>query len=177
VSFNAWYDRGYVEGEAVPPACFAIGPDPEELVPSEKSPVRQADSCAECAFNEWGSKGKGKMCGNHRVLAVVEDSDDPKAPIMTLKVSPTGIRYWDAHVADCFAANPAGPIAAVTEIYFDEDSDYPSLRFCSPEPSVNENVALHVTRQSVAADKLAREPDVSQYEPPKPVARGTSRKK
>jgi hypothetical protein len=168
VSYNAFYDRIYSEKDRTPPACFALGVDPKAMVPSENSPEKQADACSECPYDEFGSKGKGKACGNHRVLAVVEPNDDPKAPMYIMQLPPTSIKHWDAYVAAIAAQFKKGPYAVETEIYFDPASKWESPRFGDPSP--NENLLVHFARREAARARLLTEPDVSQWTPLKKVA-------
>lgn len=169
-STNKFFDRPYKDGEVTPPACFAIGEEPTSLVPSKNSPVKQAESCNKCPNNEFGSKGNGKACGNHRMLLVRagegDDASDPQAPKFKLQVSPTGVRAFDAYVSSIRTQFEAPIYAVVTEIYFDPNSEYQSLRFGNPTP--NENLELHFKEAQAAKEALAQEPDVSGYvAPPK----------
>jgi hypothetical protein len=174
-SMNAWHDRPYKKGEESPPACFAIGDNPNELIPSPNSPRIQAKTCAECAFNEWGSRGAGKECGNTRLLAVREPGDDAGADIRILQVSPTAIKAFDAYVKSLEVQFDGVPIQFETEIYFDPNLDYPTLRFGNPKP--NKNLDAHFGQQKAATARLAEEPDVSQYKPvvAKPLGKGAKR--
>lgn len=162
-SMNAWHDRPYKKGEEAPPACFAIGDNPNELIPSPNSPRKQAEACKDCAFNEWGSRGAGKECGNTRLLAVREPGDDPNADVRVLQVSPTAIKAFDAYVKSLEVQFDGLPIEFETEIYFDPNLDYPSLRFGNPKP--NKNLNVHFGQQKAATARLSEEPDVSQYKP------------
>ena len=77
---NAFYDSAWTEDDAKPPACFAIGQNPDNMVPSPNAPVPQAEDCNSCPMNHWGSDGTGKACANIRKLAVVapdEAGEDP----------------------------------------------------------------------------------------------------
>ena len=167
-STNKFFDRPYKEGEVIPPACFAIGDNPLELVPSDKSPDKQADSCSKCPNNEFGSKGNGKACGNHRLLMIRagtgDDASDPNAPKYKLQISPTGVRAFDAYVQSIRTQYQAPIYAVVTEIYFDPNVDYQSLRFGNPQP--NPNLELHFKEAQAAKEALKQEPDVSGYTPP-----------
>ena len=71
VARNEFYEGAYDKDNMSPPACFAIGVAPNKLVASDNSPQKQADTCAECPMNAFGSAGKGKACKNGRVLAVL----------------------------------------------------------------------------------------------------------
>lgn len=165
VSANYFYDRPYKEGEIVPPACYSINESPLLLKPSDKSPVKQAEACNVCPNDQFGSNGKGKACTNTRLLAVTVPSDDANAPIYLLKVSPTGIKAFDAYVKTIESQFDGPPIVVETEIYFDKASKWPSLRFGNPKP--NANLEVHFNLQKAAKERLLTEPDVSQYQPPK----------
>lgn len=169
ISTNKFFDRPYKEGEAVPPACFAIGTDPKKLVPSSNSPDKQADDCESCPNNQFGSKGNGKACGNHRLLLVRagigDDASDPQATKFKIQLSPTAIRAFDAYVSSVGTMFSAPVHAVVTDIFFDPKSDYPTLRFGNPQPNVN--LVLHMKERAAARESLLQEPDVSTYEKPK----------
>lgn len=166
MSYNAFFDRPFSEKDKIPPACFAIGSDPKNLVPSENSPDKQSGACKGCPNNEFGSKGNGKACGNHRILAVVAPDGDENSPMFTIATSPTASKYWDAYVAEQISKNPLGLLAVSTEIFFGEE-DFPTLRFGRPE--ANQFVGVHAKRVELATQRLLREPDVSNYvAPPKP---------
>lgn len=169
VSYNAFFDRPWKEGDATPPACFALGSNPRELAPHASSPQKQSDTtCADCPNNEFGSAGSGKACGNHRILAVVEPTDKPDAPIYLLQLSPTAVKHWDAYVNGVLLRFKLPTIGVVTDITFDPAKEYPSLRFGNPTP--NPNIGLHMGRQEQALARLLQAPDVSGWEPLKQKA-------
>lgn len=161
VSANFFYEGEYDKDNISPPACFALGSNPLQLVPSDNSPVKQSDECKGCPMNEFGSAGKGKACKNTRVLAVLPPDATEDTPIWLLKVSPTAIKAYDSYVRSVASAFQMPPVSVVTTVSFDEGSDYPSLRFGDPQP--NENLAVHFGRQEEARKLLETEPDVSQY--------------
>lgn len=169
VSANNFYDGPYDQNNITPPACFAIGLNPTELVPSNNSPVRQADSCAVCPLNQFGTddRAKGKACKNTRVMAVLPPGATADTPLWVLKTSPTAIRNFDAYVKAVANAFELPPVGVVTEISFDPSVTWPSLRFGNPQP--NEDMALCHGRRKQAMDRLMVEPDVSGYEAPAPV--------
>jgi hypothetical protein len=173
VSYNAFYDRPFSEKDKTPPACFALNQNPKELVPSETSPDKQSEACDGCPNNEFGSKGAGKACGNHRLLAVVEPGPNPDSPILLIQTAPTSVKHWDAYASAVVAKFGMTPIGVLTEIYFDPDQEYPTLRFGNPVP--NPDVAVHLARQPAALKRLMTEPDVSQYAPP-PATKAPARK-
>lgn len=168
VSYNAFFDKPYKDGDPAAPACFALGLEPTSLVPSAKSPDRQADSCGTCPNNQFGSKGDGKACRNHRKLAVVAGegdlAGDPNSPMWILEVSPTALKAFDAYVSTVRTQFNVPPIGVITDVFFDPSSEFQSLRFGNPQP--NPNLGLHFARRAAAKERLMAEPDVSRYEAP-----------
>lgn len=170
-SRNEYYEGNFDKNNIMPPACFAIGDIPSQLVPSDNSPNKQSDSCATCPMNQFGSRGAGKACKNQRVLAVLPPDADPETPIWTIKVSPTAIKNFDGYVKNVARLFGVPPVGVVTTVSFDESTDYACLKFSDPEP--NERVADFMARLEEAKEILAQEPDVSGYEAPvarKPAA-------
>lgn len=71
-----WYKDGWVEGSNAAPDCFSTN----GLTPDAQSRNRQANTCASCPMNAWGSRitpaGKaGKACGDSKRIAVVPLGD------------------------------------------------------------------------------------------------------
>ena len=160
VAGNFYYTEAYDRNNIVPPACFALGLEPAGLCPSDNSPDKQSDSCASCWANQWGSSGKGKACQNTRLLAILPPDADVETPIMTLKVSPTAIKSFDAHVGSV-ARTVGMPVrAVVTRINFSED-DFASLRFSTLRPVDKDLLLLAQGRLEEARSILLTEPDVS----------------
>jgi len=136
VSRNTYYEGAYNAKQMESPACWAEGPTPDGLIPSAASTRIQGAACDECPQNEWGSaaQGNGKACKNIRVLALLP-ADDPTADIMTLNVSPTATKNFDAYIRTLSVVHGIPPFAVSTEISFDENETYPKLQFASPEPN------------------------------------------
>lgn len=170
-SYNTFYEDKFDKNNIVPPTCFAIGDIPLKLVPSDNSPVKQADTCAECPMNVFGSDGDGKACKNSRLLAVQLAVPDPDnggrltvfedTPIWTIKVSPTAIKGYDGYVKTVARVFQAPPVGVLTQISFDENRTYASLTFGEPQP--NEDLEVCVPRIVEAKEMLIAEPDVSGY--------------
>lgn len=74
---NQFYDEDFTTDSPQSPACYAFGTDQTEMMPHEKAPRKQNDSCAGCPMNEWGSaeRGNGKACKNVVRLALIAESD------------------------------------------------------------------------------------------------------
>ena len=185
-SRNEYYEGAYDANNITAPACFAIHPEPKSMVPSSNSPNKQADDCASCPMNQFGSAGKGKACKNMRVLAVqmaVPDNDNGGAltvfedtPIWLLKVSPTAIKNFDGFVGNVNRIFGMPPISVVAEVDFNPTETFASLTFSNPRP--NEQLDVSFARQAEAKELLDVEPDTSSYgqTPAKPAARPQARK-
>ena len=118
----------------VPPNCFSIGVEPLGMVPSDNSPDKQGDACSTCWANQWKSDGNGKACKNHKVLAVMAPNASPEDPLMILRVSATGLKSFDAHVASVARVFERPPYGVITTITCDQNTDYQTLRFGNPQP-------------------------------------------
>ena len=165
VSYNAYYDKPWNPNQIVPPNCFSIGLEPAGMVPSENSPEMQAESCAACWANQWKSSatGNGKACSNTKLLAVIAP-DDPEAPLMLLKVTATALKSFDAYVTGVARSFQRPPRGVITEITFDPNQKYSSLRFGNPVACTPEQLALAYSRKDDAMERLMVEPDVSAFE-------------
>jgi hypothetical protein len=160
---NAYYDTEYDRNTITPPVCFALSPSDKGMIPSSNSPDQQADSCAACPKNEFGSKGRGKACSNYALLAVLpaDFMEDPDQPLMLLKVSATGIKPFNGYVSALATTHRKAQWAVSTTVGFDPKSDYSTLRFGNPQDLDAEQIAAIFSRQEEAQRMLAVEPDVS----------------
>lgn len=168
LSMNNFYENPFDQKNPEPPGCFAIGDIPLRMVPSPNSPNRQADTCAECPMNEFGSSGDGKACKNSRVLAVMPlrgdgetDEDLAAQPLWLLQVSPTALKAWDGYVKDVQRQYGVPPLGVITEVNFNEAVTYAQLTFSIVGP--NEDVHVALDRVDEAKELLNEEPDVSSY--------------
>lgn len=173
IAANNFYEGKFDPNAITPPGCFALGPNPMKLIPSDNSPNKQSDECRTCPMNEFGSDGAGKACKNQRVLAVLPPDGDAEAPLWKLVVPPTSVKAWDAYVRSVSSMFQMPPVSVVTTISFDDSVDYPKLIFSDPQP--NENLEAHFARQAEAKELLMTEPDVSQYEAAKPAKKTAAR--
>lgn len=173
-----FYDRPFDRNNPTPPACFAITRGkPTEMAPSKDVPDRQSDACSSCPNNEFGSAGDGKACKESRLLAVIPDDADATTELALLGVSPTGLKPFDSYVRTLAASMNTSPIAVVTEVSFDPNVTYASLRFGNPQPCPQDLLATAFALREAAKTRLLSEPDTSQYQPPgRAPARGPARK-
>lgn len=171
ISANMFYDRAYNPDEAVPPACFALGPNPRELTPSVNSPVRQSDTnCAVCPNNQFGTapNGKGKACKNARLLAIIplESLIEGTPELVTFSVPPTSVSTFDKYVANTAARLRTSPTAVVTTFSADQNAEYQTPKFSANRPLTAQELAEVFKFRDQARERLMTEPDVSKYEPP-----------
>jgi len=174
VTSNLYYDRPYNKDVITPPACFAIGPEPTLLIPSNDSPVRQADTCSSCPMNQFGSAttGAGKACKNARLLAVSPaDWDGEEPPIWILSVPPASIKHFDSYVSNLAVRNKTIPIGVVTKLTLDSSSEYSSPRFEVVRPLDSNELSSYFQLRESASARLNTQPDVTGYEPPKQAGR------
>lgn len=171
-SKNALYEGKFDEKNPAPPVCFALGKTIKDMKPSPNAPDPQCDNCAECPNNQFGSDGDGKACKNSRVLVVLGPEDvDPEIELMTLEVSATAIKRFDAFVSTAQKVHGLPPYGVIVSAGFVDELSYPSLTFSDIQE--NKNVAAHIARRAEAADMLEIEPDLSKAKVEKKKSTGT----
>lgn len=161
ISGNYFYQGAFDPDDIAPPECFALGAEPSLLVPNDKVVSKQADSCSVCPQNQWGSadRGKGKACSNKRLLALLPLDATEDTAIMTLKISPTGIKQFDGYVGGVARSFGLPPVGVITTFSFDPANDYPSVRVGEPEALSADQVAFFASRQAEARQILMTPPD------------------
>lgn len=178
VSTNKFYSGPYNPSNPSPPDCYAIGRVLGDMAPEADSPSVQADDCATCPLNQFGSglNGKSKACKNTRTLAVVVvDPEDPSAaaaadaPLYTLDLPPTAIRSFDGAVSAVARSLNAPPVKAVLTVSARNVGTYALITFTDPVP--NPDYAAHYGRREECQDMLFRKPDFTPRET-KPQGRG-----
>ena len=159
VAANYYYTESFDRGNIVPPVCFAISMEPSTMTPSDNSPDKQSGACASCWANQFGSAGKGKACQNTRLLGILPTDADADTPLAILKVSPTAIRAFDAHVANV-ARKHGMPIRAVTTKFSFSDDQYSSVRFTDGGLADKDLILLANARKEETVQRLSTEPNV-----------------
>ncbi len=134
VHYKGIYSAAQPQG----PDCWALGrdnPDSGNLVPSPTIVKPYATSCNKCPKNQWKSdpQGKGKACKNQRRLIVVGADANKDSEPLTLYVSPGALKNFDGYVASLASTHGLLPIQVVTEVSFDANQAYPSLKFSMVE--------------------------------------------
>jgi hypothetical protein len=122
-----YYKNGYVDGSAEKPDCYSN----DGITPALDAQERQAEKCAVCPHNAWGSKvsengSKVKACSDSRRVAVCP-AGSPDAP-MLLRVPAASLRDLGAY-ADMLAKRGAAVNAVVTRMSFDHSVAHPKLVF------------------------------------------------
>jgi len=165
VYLNSWYSKKYTEdSQGSIPACFAVSPELADMAPHENSKKPQADACAECPKNEWGSGGKRrKACRQGRKLAVIdlEEAGDAEsiegAEIALINVPPTSVKKWGTYVKDVKARFSRPFWAVATTVTFDQDADYPILEFDTDE-KLDKEVTLAIKERREEIRELLMTP-------------------
>jgi hypothetical protein len=176
---NEYYDTPFDRDNPTPPACFAIAERQDGMAPSDKSPKKQSEVCADCWANEWASaeRGKGKACGNRRQLALIHgddvESDDPT--IAGLRLPPTTMANFSQYVKKLSEGMSVPSWAVLTKISFDDDEDHEKLKFELVEPLPEELLGSMLGHHKTGMKMVLEPPDVSGYKDPE--KEGTARKK
>lgn len=162
VAVNMIYKGGYNPNVRQPPLCWAIGKNLDELKPSAGVKEPQGTECATCPKNQWqsGQNGKGKACKNQRRLIVIGENFKSGDEPMSLYVSPTGLKGWNAYVKRLAQEHSKLPVQVVTSIGFDPQQAFPTLTFAFDHAHgrLNDVMSLRALHQ----DMLMREPDVTE---------------
>ena len=88
---RTYYPHAYQAGSVEVPACYSYGdaPHPEAIAP-------QADTCAECPMNQWGSNGRGKAC-KERIKIAFTPKDG--GPIVTMRAPVTSTANFGKYLS------------------------------------------------------------------------------
>lgn len=159
-NFNRYYPPGaeYNAQNPKPPVCFALDKDLELMAPSDKASDQQADNCAACPKNQWGSDprgGKGKACENRVRLAVVPADAKEDSEVYTLGISRTALKHWASYVNGLHAVSKH-PMEVVTVLSFDPNQSYPTVRFAAS--AAHDNLEVFAVLREKAQSLLDQPP-------------------
>ena len=104
ISERAWYAKEFDADAVQVPDCYALDND----VPHEEATNPQADTCAECKHNKWGSatRGKGKSCRESaRVIVIPANVPLASAQMYSAKLPVTSLSTVTAITSRCGQAN------------------------------------------------------------------------
>lgn len=179
---NAFYEGDYDEGNPQSPLCYAFGRDPEEIAPHPdvvEAGTAQADRCADCEHNQWGSaaKGRGKACKNtFRLGMIVADEATSakaikEAEVVYAKTPVTSGKNWGNYVRQCDAVNKP-PLAFVTEMSVQPAAKQFAVVFVQKEKVSGGEVIKALLAKADEVEKVIDFPYPKFEEKPKPAARG-----
>lgn len=124
---KVYYKGNYTEGSDEKPLCYSnngVAPEADSVEP-------QANKCAVCPHNQWGSRitdngGKGKACADSRRIAVAPLGmiNDP----MLIRVPAASLKALGMY-GDSLAKRQVPYQLAVTKIGFDYSVAHPALTF------------------------------------------------
>ena len=177
---HVFYPHAFDPDALRSPDCWAVGRVESELTPDhEDVENKQADACEGCPMNEWGSDlegGKGKACKDSYILALLPPDAEEGAPLVTLELSATAIKPFEKYVRDLARDFGKAPYCFVTEFYFDDASDFPSVRCGSPQIADSGLIALAYSQREEANKLLSVEPQTGDFEE-KVVAKRSAKSK
>ncbi|RZN09704.1 hypothetical protein CWO91_16885 [Bradyrhizobium genosp. SA-3] len=132
-----WYKDGYVEGSTAAPDCFSTN----GVTPDAGSKNKQANACALCPMNQWGSRitpaGKqGKACSDSKRVAVAPLGDIKNEAFggpMLLRVPAASLKDLAAY-GQKMQALGYQYYAIGTRIAFDPAEAYPKFTFGAIRP-------------------------------------------
>lgn len=134
------YDHKYNKDNPIPPGCFAVGREREQMEPhGDSSNLQNEGPCSECWADAFGSSetGEGKACKNSRriaLLGIIQDEEGNPSGIafeevMFLRVPPTSLSNFSGYIKRSNKITGRPAYAYVTELGFDDESDYEKLTF------------------------------------------------
>jgi hypothetical protein len=175
ITVNKFFEKPFDRTNIVPPDCMAAGQEITLMRPFANVPKAQDNGggCHSCWANQWGSSlgpnKKGKACGNHRYLALLDPNHQNDGPLMLLLCSPTAGRFFDAHVvaSTAMTTSPTSVgslIKVVTQISLATEVDYPTQRFKILRPNADKDNPdcdwrSAFERRAAAVERLLVPPD------------------
>jgi hypothetical protein len=172
VAMKTYYDEDYDEDNPVPPACFALKPNAKNIAPHADSPEAQAETCAECWANEWGSgRGRGKACSDKNRLALLHV--DVLDELVMLEVPVTSGAAFNKYIGGLTKAAELPSYAVVTRLTMDDHADYQKLIFEFVEAADEEQLASSMNQRKQAREMCMEPFDTTGRE----EASGRSKKK
>lgn len=164
-----YYDQMYNPNNPAPPVCYARGRDIKAMVPGDDSPEKQADACAKCPWDKFGTgiNGTSKACKNSRVVALrIEDPENPEAlgdaagDVYFFAVSPASITNFDKAMGGV-ARTLGHPVKAKFTMVAKNAGTYAKVNWIDPVP--NPYYAVHYAQKADVQDQLFRTPDFAAY--------------
>ena len=137
--------------------CWAIGRSDNELAPADNVPSPACTSCIDCPNNQFGSRGKGKLCTNRIRLIVTTPDATSEDEVWILQLLPTSLSDWTNYFKRMDREiGTAGFCRTITQISFMPNADYSKLTFKRGNPVADPSVVLAL--RAKAADALYLDP-------------------
>lgn len=150
---KTFYASGYVEGNTDAPDCWSI----DGVKPVPTAPKKQAEHCATCKQNMWGSRmtegGKqAKACSDNKRIAVVPEGDLKNeifgGPMM-LRIPPASLSGIADYAA--YLKKQGLPyFGVVTALSFDFSEAYPLITFKPVRALTDAEVDIVIEHQNSA---------------------------
>lgn len=130
---KVYYEKNYTDGDDNPPDCWST----DGIKPDQAAPKKQSTICANCKWNEFGSRvnqatgSKGKACADTRRMAVVPYGDIENTMLggpMLLRVPPASLGAIGEY-SDLLKSNTVPYSAIATRVGFDAKEAYPKMIF------------------------------------------------
>lgn len=174
---KVYYEAGYEEGADAKPTCYSN----DGSVPADDSEEKQANACASCPKNAWGSRitesgKKGKACSDSRRVAIAPAGELDK--VMLLRVPAASLKPLMQY-GQQLTKKGVPYQAIVTKLGFDYTVAHPLLTFKPVRPitveearEVKEAILGDVTEailhggnaEQVAAEIAADGEDAEEFE-------------
>jgi len=169
---KVWYEKGFEEGTKAAPDCFSAN----GVTPDPTSTKKQANVCATCPRNAFGSAvkqdgtaGKGKACSDSKRLAVVPLADINNEMLggpMMLRV-PAGSLNEVATYGEGVRKLGFPYYGVATRMSFDPADAYPKLLFAPIRPLTDEEATkVMALRGDARVDRILAE---TEYETSPPA--------
>jgi hypothetical protein len=185
------FEKCFYAGEYDPnahqtPACYAFGKDEQSLTPHEAAPDKQAEACAGCKWNAFGTaeKGRGKRCKDVRRLLCAVPTGGPddlaKGEIRMMSIPPGSLKDWARYL---LAVPDIDPRTRNVRCLVTEVGTVPlpngghGLTFRAIDRLAPEQIkALQQRAKELESQLFGAYPVISEEEKPAAPARGKSRK-
>lgn len=179
---RTYYSKPYQPDVLTAPDCYSF----DNVKPHEQAAVPQADRCAECRFNEFGSaqNGKGKACkeGARLVLMHFDSLESPEkiaaAPLVQAKLSVLNSKTFSNYIEIIEdEENPSWASVTSLECQPDPKSQY-AVSFVKHTTELDDEVLDAISMRVDEADRLLTQayPEVEQAPARAPKAPARRRK-
>lgn len=186
---NALYEGPYDPKNPRSPSCYAFGTDEDTIAPHEAVENPQADTCAVCPMNVYGSAqtGNGKACKNGRRLYLVsagnfnedgelelaETSEIEAGDIGILKIPPTALKDYAQYIKSLKGTMGRPPWAVITRVWIAPDPNKQIAYGFEHITTIDEQEMLQAARKLYLAQlEEAHPPYPKNQEGEKQQARG-----